>query len=89
MLRSPSDFGADCPPRDDPAPPLTSGPGAPAASGGSSHLSAPGSEGLDLEEELAIHEEITRRRIDPPDLDPATEATLHRILSRPVHDDAV
>lgn len=49
-------------------------------------LLAPGGEGLDLDEELAIHEEIKRRRVDPPDLDPGTEAILRRNRYKDTHD---
>ena len=47
---------------------------------------APFVEGLDLDEERALHEEMKRRRADPPHLGAATEAVLRAQLlgdSRP------
>ena len=59
-------------------PPTWSGPGA--------MSDAPFVEGLDLDEELALHEEMKRRRAKPPSLGAATEAVLRAHLlgdSRP------
>lgn len=77
MPRPPPEVGAGGPSRDDAGPLSTWGPAV---------LLAPGGEGLDLDEELAIHEEIKRRRVDPPDLDPGTEAILRRNRYKDTHD---
>ncbi|HEY2195776.1 MAG TPA: hypothetical protein VGH76_26220 [Actinomycetospora sp.] len=43
----------------------------------------PDSEGLDLDEELALHEQARAHRCPPPQLDAATEALLRARLAPP------
>jgi hypothetical protein len=87
MLKHPRTIDAGPITELEPAPPLSWGPGAPAASPAWERFEAPLVDGLDLDEELALHDEIKRRRIGPPDLDPAIEAILHRQLDANTHDD--
>ena len=87
MLKPPRTIDAGPITELEPAPPLSRGPGSPAASiDKESGRSAP-VDGLDLDEELALHEEIKLHRANPPDLDPAIEAILHRQLDANTHDD--
>jgi hypothetical protein len=71
----------------EPTPPLSRGPVAPAASTDEESGHAAPVDGPDLDEELALHEEIKLHRADPPDLDPAIEAILHRRLDANTHED--
>jgi hypothetical protein len=84
MLRPPWELGAGLPAADVP---MTWGPGAAALPAEGSGLRDVPAEGLDLDEERALHDAIKRRRTDVPDLDPDTEAILRRMLGRDSHDD--
>jgi hypothetical protein len=78
------DLGAGLPAADVP---MTWGPGAAALPTEGSGQRDVLAEGLDLDEERALHDAIKRRRTDVPDLDPATEAVPRRILTRDTHAD--
>ena len=87
MLKPPRAIDAGPITEVEPTPPLSWGPGAPAASPAWEGFEAPLVEGPDLDEELALHEEIKRRRTDPPHLAPAIEAILRRQLDWNTNDD--
>lgn len=62
--------------------PLTRGAGTLADTAAGTERGSFFTEGLDLDEELALHEEMKRRRNDPPDVDAATDAALRAQLLR-------